>query len=250
MKGERAIAVRVARVVGKYRMAKHFLCDITDHSFSYSRNQVRIEREKALDGFYVIRTSVPAHTLGAEQAVGVYKSLSQVERAFRSTVDLKVRPIYHHLATRVRAHVFLCMLAYHVEFHMRKKLAPMLFDDHLRPTPPRPSPVAPATPSPQARRKATTKRSADDLPVHSFRPCSRTLPPSPKTKSSLPPTPSPSTSSPDPLPSSNKHCPCYALPCDSPCPPLCTQYSAPAPLAFFHLSATLSLKPRGKFSLT
>ena len=170
LKGERAIAVRVARVVGKYRMAKHFLCDITDHSFSYSRNQVRIEREKALDGFYVIRTSVPAHTLGAEQAVGVYKSLSQVERAFRSykTVDLKVRPIYHHLATRVRAHVFLCMLAYHVEFHMRKKLAPMLFDDHLRPTPPRPSPVAPATPSPQARRKATTKRSADDLPVHSF----------------------------------------------------------------------------------
>ena len=170
LKGERAIAVRVARIVGKYRMAKHFLCVVTDHSFSYSRNQDRIEREKALDGFYVIRTSVPAHTLSAEQAVGVYKSLSQVERAFRSykTVDLKVRPIYHHLATRVRAHVFLCMLAYHVEFHMRQKLAPMLFDDHLRPPPPRPSPVAPATPSPQARRKATTKRSADDLPVHSF----------------------------------------------------------------------------------
>ena len=170
LKGERAIAVRVARIVGKYRMAKHFLCVVTDHSFSYSRNQDRIDREKALDGFYVIRTSLPAATLSATQTVGVYKSLSQVERAFRSykTVDLKVRPIYHHLATRVRAHVFLCMLAYHVEFHMRQKLAPMLFDDHLRPPPPRPSPVAPATPSPQARRKATTKRSADDLPVHSF----------------------------------------------------------------------------------
>ena len=170
LKGERAIAVRVARIVGKYRMAKHFLCVVTDHSFSYSRNQTRIDREKALDGFYVIRTSLPTATLSAEQAVGVYKSLSQVERAFRSykTVDLKVRPIYHHLATRVRAHVFLCMLAYYVEFHMRQKLAPMLFDDHLRPPPPRPSPVAPATPSPQARQKATTKRSADDLPVHSF----------------------------------------------------------------------------------
>ena len=170
LKGEKAIAVRIARIVGKYRMAKHFLCVVTDHSFSYSRNQDRIDREKALDGFYIIRTSVPAHTLSAQQTVGVYKSLSQVERAFRSykTVDLKVRPIYHHLATRVRAHVFLCMLAYYVEFHMRQKLAPMLFDDHLRPPPPRPSPVAPATPSPQARQKATTKRSPDDLPVHSF----------------------------------------------------------------------------------
>ena len=103
LKSERAIAVRVARIVGKYRMAKHFLCVVTDHSFSYSRNQDRIEREKALDGFYVIRTSLPTATLSAQQAVGVYKSLSQVERAFRSykTVDLKVRPIYHHLATRV-----------------------------------------------------------------------------------------------------------------------------------------------------
>ena len=105
LKGEQAIAVRVARVIGKYKMAKHFLCHVTQDSFSYTRNQQRIDREQALDGFYVIRTNVPAHTLSAEQTVGVYKSLSQVERAFRSykTVDLKVRPIYHHLASRVRA---------------------------------------------------------------------------------------------------------------------------------------------------
>ena len=172
LKGEQAIAVRVARVIGKYKMAKHFLCHVTQDSFSYTRNQQRIDREQALDGFYVIRTNVPAHTLSPEQTVKVYKSLSQVERAFRSykTVDLKVRPIYHHLASRVRAHVFLCMLAYYVEFHMRQRLAPMLFDDphRLAPDPARPSPVAPARPSPIAQRKASTKRTAADHPVHSF----------------------------------------------------------------------------------
>ena len=168
--GEGAIAERVAKVIGKYKMAKHFCRRITHDSFSYSRNHTRIDREKALDGFYVIRTNVPAHTLSPEQAVGVYKSLSQVERAFRSykTVDLKVRPIYHHRASRVRAHVFLCMLAYYVEFHMRQQLAPLLFDDELRLTH-RPSPVAPATPSPNAHRKASTRRTDNDLPVHSFR---------------------------------------------------------------------------------
>ena len=172
LKGEKAIALRVAKVIGKYKMAKHFLCHITQDSFSYSRHTHRIDREKALDGFYVIRTNVPAHTLSPEQTVGVYKSLSQVERAFRSykTVDLKVRPIYHHLAPRVRAHVFLCMLAYYVEFHMRQRLAPMLFDDDLRHThpPDRPSPVAPASPSANARRKASTQRTSANLPVHSF----------------------------------------------------------------------------------
>ena len=170
LRGEGAIAERVAKVIGKYKMAKHFCRHITHDSFSYSRNHTRIDREKALDGFYVIRTNVPTHTLSAEQAVGVYKSLSQVERAFRSykTVDLKVRPIYHHRASRVRAHVFLCMLAYYVEFHMRQQLAPLLFDDELRLTH-RPSPVAPATPSPNAHRKASTRRTDNDLPVHSFR---------------------------------------------------------------------------------
>ena len=172
LKGEKAIALRVAKVIGQHKMAKHFRCHITQNSFSYSRNQNRIDREKALDGFYVIRTNVPAHTLSPEQAVGVYKSLSQVERAFRSykTVDLKVRPIYHRLAPRVRAHVFLCMLAYYVEFHMRRRLAPMLFDDELRLArpPDRPSPVAPATPSANARRKASTQRTSANLPVHSF----------------------------------------------------------------------------------
>ena len=170
LRGEGAIAERVAKVIGKYKMAKHSCRRITHDSFSYSRNHTRIDREKALDGFYVIRTNVPAHTLSPEQAVGVYKSLSQVERAFRSykTVDLKVRPIYHHRASRVRAHVFLCMLAYYVEFHMRQQLTPLLFDDELRLTH-RPSPVAPATPSPNAHRKASTRRTDNDLPVHSFR---------------------------------------------------------------------------------
>ena len=107
LKGEKAIALRVAKVIGQYKVAKHFLCHITQDSFSYSRHTHRIDREKALDGFYVIRTNVPArYPQCPEQTVGVYKSLSQVERAFRSykTVDLKVRPIYHHLAPRVRAH--------------------------------------------------------------------------------------------------------------------------------------------------
>jgi transposase len=159
-------------VLGRFKMKKHFRLEITEDSFRYERDQGRIDREAALDGIYVIRTSVSAELLSAEQAVRSYKSLAVVERAFRSlkTVDLKVRPIHHHLADRVRAHVLLCMLAYYVEWHMREKLAPMLFDDDDKPEAERlrASVVSPAQRSRKALAKARTKRTEDGLPVHSF----------------------------------------------------------------------------------
>jgi transposase len=173
LKGKDKIGMRVGKVLGRFKVGKHFITKITEDSFTYERDTTRINREAALDGIYVLRTSVTdAEVLSAEQTVGSYKSLSKVERAFRSlkTVDLKVRPIHHRLADRVRAHVLLCMLAYYVEWHMRKALAPVLFDDHdpragqaLRA-----SVVAPAQRSPKALRKARTKRTDDGLPVHSF----------------------------------------------------------------------------------
>jgi hypothetical protein len=166
------IALRVGKVFGRFKVGKHFVFEITDTSFSYRRNQDRITTEAALDGIYVVRTSVPETELSAQDAVRSYKSLSAVERAFRSfkTVDLHVRPIYHRLPERVRAHVFLCMLAYYVEWHMRRKLAPMLFDDEDRKgaASSRASVVAPAKVSPSAKRKADTLRTPDNLPVHSF----------------------------------------------------------------------------------
>ena len=127
---------------------------------------------KALDGFYVIRTSVAEKTLTANQTVEAYKRLAVVERAFRclKTVDLKVRPIYHYSEKRVRTHIFLCMLAYYVEWHMRQKLAPILFDDHDKETAKnlRKSVVAPAQRSPAAKKKDGTKRTEDEFRVHSF----------------------------------------------------------------------------------
>jgi len=173
LRGEKKIGERVGREIGRYKMRKHFTWTITHQSFSYQRNEKSIAEEAALDGLYVVRTSVPEETFSAEQAVSTYKSLSNVEQAFRSlkTVDLKVRPIYHRLENRVKAHVFLCMLAYYVEWHMRDKLAPILFDDEdaeyaqtLRA-----SVVAPAQRSPRAKAKDTTKRTEEGLPVHSFR---------------------------------------------------------------------------------
>ena len=150
LRGKDKIAMRVGKVIGKYKMAKHFHLDITDTSFSYRRNAEAIEAEAALDGLYIVRTSLTADELDAEAAVQAYKGLSVVERAFRSykTVDLKVRPIYHFSAERVRAHVFLCMLAYYVEWHLRQRLAPLLFDDHEPAAAERASVVAPAQPSP------------------------------------------------------------------------------------------------------
>ena len=173
LKGEDKIGVRVGKVVGKYKMAKHFELAIEADSFGHRRKPGSIAAEAALDGLYVVRTSLPAGELGAEGAVRAYKRLSAVERAFRSlkTVDLKVRPVFHRTADRVRAHVFLCMLAYYVEWHMRARLKPLLFDDHdpAAAEAARTSIVAPAQVSEAAKEKARRKRTANGHPVHSFR---------------------------------------------------------------------------------
>ena len=170
--GQDLIALRVGRVLHQHKVAKHFVLEITDTTFSYRRDEERIAKEAALDGIYVIRTSVAETALTAHDAVRAYKSLSAVERAFRSykTVDLHVRPIYHQLPERVRAHVFLCMLAYYVEWHMRRKLAPLLFDDEdpEGAQASRISIVAPAQRSAGAKRKIATGHTVHGLPIHSF----------------------------------------------------------------------------------
>ncbi len=172
LQGQDKIGVRVGKIIDKYKMATHFELTITDDRFHYPRKIENIESEAALDGIYVIRTDVPRKTLSAEDTVRSYKGLSVVERAFRSfkSVDLKVRPIHHRLADRVRAHVFLCMLAYYVEWNMRQALAPILFDDDDKAAAEvrRDSVVQPAQRSVKALKKVRTKRTEDDLPVHSF----------------------------------------------------------------------------------
>lgn len=172
LRGRKDIGLAVGKILGRRKMGKHFRLFIEDDSFRWERKQDSIDRESELDGIYVIRTSVPAQTFTSEQVVGHYKGLSDVERAFRSlkSVDLKVRPIHHYQADRVRAHVFLCMLAYYVEWHMRQALAPMLFDDDQPEAGEalRASVVSPAQRSPQAISKASRKQTEDGLPVHSF----------------------------------------------------------------------------------
>ena len=172
LRGTKDIAVRADRALRAHKVGKHFTTTVTEDGFSYERDEARIAEETALDGIYVIRTNVPAGEMAPEEAVRAYKSLSRVERAFRSFkgVDLKVRPVHHRLEKRVRAHVFLCMLAYYVEWHMRRALAPLLFDDDdpAAAEAARTSPVAPARVSPAARAKAGRKRTPDGLPVHSF----------------------------------------------------------------------------------
>lgn len=165
------IGLAVGKVINKYKVAKHFKLTITDDFISWQRKAEAIESEARLDGFYIIRTSVEKKELSPDETVKVYKGLSLVEQAFRSlkTVDLKIRPIFHHLADRVKAHVFLCMLAYYVEWHMRERLAPILFDDDDKGNTPPQSPVKPAQPSERARLKAASKHCAEDgQPVHSF----------------------------------------------------------------------------------
>jgi hypothetical protein len=165
LRGADKIGLKAGAVLGKRKMAKHLEL--------ITRNEASIQKEAALDGFYVLRTSVPAGTLDAAAVVSTYKSLAQVERAFRSikTVDLDVRPVHHRLAGRVRAHVFLCMLAYYLVWHMRKALAPLLFEDHDKDNAGkgRSSPVAPAKVSAAAKAKAASRKTADGIPVHSFR---------------------------------------------------------------------------------
>ena len=173
LRGAAEIGLAVGAVLDKHKMAKHYELTITDTGLAWRRKNDAIAAEARLDGIYVIRTNLPAEALSAEQTVGAYKSLARVERAFRSlkTVDLEIRPVFHWTAPRVRAHVLLCMLAYYVEFHMRRALAPILFDDHDRAAAAaeRASIVAPAKRSPAARRKVATRRTDDGLPVHSFR---------------------------------------------------------------------------------
>jgi Transposase DDE domain len=178
-RGQDKIARAVGRIENRYKLAKLFDIAVGEDGFTFARNPDRIAAEAQLDGFYVIRTSVEGNALATDNVVGAYKGLARVERAFRSlkTVDLHIRPIHHWLAPRVRAHVFLCMLACHVEWHMRERLKPMLFDDD-DPTAAareRASIVAPAQPSPAALRKRASKLDADGLPVHSFQSLLRDL---------------------------------------------------------------------------
>jgi hypothetical protein len=173
LRGRDKIALAVGRVIDRYKMAKHFDVTVTDDNLTFARRGALIDAEAALDGVYVLRTSVAAETLEASATVAAYKQLAHAERAFRSlkTVDIEVRPIHHRRADRVRAHVFLCMLAYYLEWHMRQALKPILFDDHDKAgaDAARRSIVAPATRSQAARRKAARKRTDDGLAVHSFR---------------------------------------------------------------------------------
>jgi len=173
LRGEQAIALRVGRVIERFHMAKHFELSITHTTLAWQRKSESMAAEAALDGLYVIRTSVPTARLDAAAAVAAYKSLAHVERAFRSikTIDLHVRPVFHYSAERVRAHVFLCMLAYYVEWHMRARLKSMLFDDEYleEVSAGRASPVVKAVRSEPAKAKDASKRADDGLPLHSMR---------------------------------------------------------------------------------
>jgi len=165
------IGLKVGRVLNRYKMAKHFTLQVADGQFRWARNLEAIQREQQLDGLYVIRTSEPEPQLSAPNAVRHYKSLSQVEQAFRCLkgTDLRVRPIHHRTEDHVRAHIFLCLLAYYVEWHMRQALAPLLFaDEDLKPTRATRDPVATAKPSAAVKAKKTVRLTAEGLPVHSF----------------------------------------------------------------------------------
>ncbi len=173
LRGKDRIGVRVGRVLARSKMGKHFRYEITEEAFTFERDEGSIAEEAALDGIYVLRTSVGAERLGSEDVVRAYKRLSRVERAFRICKDfaLEVEPIRHRRVDRVRSHVFLCMLAYYVRLHMERALAPILFTDHEpeRAEARKPSVVAPAIRSEAALRKTRRKHTEDGLPVHSFR---------------------------------------------------------------------------------
>ncbi len=172
LKGREAINRRVGRDANRRKVEKHFEITVADDGISWSRRKERIAEEARLDGVYVIRTSLDADAMGAEEAVEAYKGLAGVERAFRNAKsDLRIRPVYVYSPDHVRAHVFMCMLALHVEWHMRRRLAPMLFEDDDREgaRAQRSSPVEKAEVSDSAKAKADTKLTPDGLPVHSFR---------------------------------------------------------------------------------
>lgn len=169
LRGAEKISYRVGKALAATKVAKYFRWEIQRQVFRWERDQERIQRDAALDGIYVLRTSVSEQLLDTQQTVLAYKRLANVERAFRSlkSVDLNVRPIYHRVPERVRAHIFAAMLSYYVEWHMRQALAPVLFDDEQRGDD-RPSPVAPARRSPEARAKARSQRTENNWPVQSF----------------------------------------------------------------------------------
>jgi transposase len=171
LKSADTIGVRVGRVVNKYKVAKHFALDIRDGGFDFRVDAEKVAAEAALDGIYVVRTSVPKERMTADDAVRNYKKFSGVERAFRTfkSVDLKVRPIHHRDEDRVRAHIFLSMLAYYVEWHMVEALRPLLFADEDQDAKATRDPVAPARRSAKALAKIATKETEDGFEVHSFR---------------------------------------------------------------------------------
>ena len=165
------IALKVGKVLGRYKMGKHFDLTTGEGTFQFSRRQESIQREASLDGIYVIRTSESQERLSAEDTVRSYKSLAQVERAFRSlkAIDLLIRPIRHRTEDRVPAHIFLCLLAYYVEWHMRRAWASLLFqDEELLQTRKHRDPILPVTPSESAQKRKTTHQTSEGFPVHSF----------------------------------------------------------------------------------
>ena len=165
------IGTKVGKIINRFKMGKHFELSITDGHFSYARRTDAIEREAEVDGLYVIRTSESQHALSAEDAVRSYKNLAQVERVFRTFkgLDIRIRPIHHRTEERVRAHIFICLLAYYVEWHLRQVLAPLLFDDEaLAFDRKQRDPVAPAESSTAAKTKKVARVTEDGLPIHSF----------------------------------------------------------------------------------
>ncbi|WP_141705415.1 IS1634 family transposase, partial [Microcystis aeruginosa] len=169
LKGQDKIALRVGKVLNQFKVNKYYNLEITEEGFSYQRQRELIAQETALDGVYVLRTSLESTLMDAATTVKAYKSLSQVEEAFRcyKSIDLKVRPIYHYQGDRVKAHIFLCMLAYYVEWHLKQCLAPLLFEDEeiddscLN--------VIKASRSESVQSKERKKRNQENFPVHSFR---------------------------------------------------------------------------------
>ena len=168
LRGTDRIGLAAGRVIDRFKVAKHFALDIAEDHLVVTRKAEAIAAEAALDGIYVLRTSVPAERLDDVGVVRAYKRLSHVERAFRGlkAVDLAVRPIHHHTSDRVRAHILLCLLAYYLRWHLERAWAPLLFADEDRPE--LDDPVAPAVRSEAALAKARTQRLADGSPVHSF----------------------------------------------------------------------------------
>jgi len=169
--GQDKIGIRVGKVINKYKVGKHFELDIRDNDFRFEINRDKVKKEAALDGIYIVRTSLSKERMDADETVRSYKLLSQAERAFRSfkTVDLMVRPIRHRLEDRVRAHIFLCMLAYYVQWHMMEAWRPLLYADEDQKAKDLRDPVAPAKRSDSAMKKIRTKRLDDGSRVHSFR---------------------------------------------------------------------------------